>query len=192
MGETYKILPEGGLQIKDMQMQNLALGAKILWNLITGSISWSKRALWRKYFRGPRKKCLSNPTRTGKGSPIFSLCQKALPAFLPQITWIPGNGQSINIWEDSVLGGAAISTRLELRRLKDWMQINNIHSLWDISAWQNDETKSWSRMGDRFVASGTRRRVEQPQGSIARKNSSKREKERQDRLGSQCGNLHLS
>jgi hypothetical protein len=106
---------------------------------------WSKRALWKKYFRGPRKKCLSNPTRAGKGSPIFSLCQKALPAFLPHLTWIPGNGQSINIWEDSVLGGAAISTRLELRRLKDWMQNNNIHSLWDISTWQNDETKSWSR-----------------------------------------------
>jgi hypothetical protein len=144
-GKLTKPFLEGGLQIKDMQMQNLALGAKILWNLITGTVSWSKRALWKKYFRGPRKKCLSNPTRPGKGSPIFSLCQKALPAFLPHLTWIPGNGQSINIWEDSVLGGAAISTRQELRRLKEWMQTNNIHSLWDISTWQNDENKSWSR-----------------------------------------------
>jgi hypothetical protein len=88
---------------------------------------------------------MSNPTRPGKGSPIFSLCQKALPAFLPHLTWIPGNGKSINIWEDSVLGGATLSTRQDLRRLKEWTQTNNIHSLWDISTWKNDENKSWSR-----------------------------------------------
>ena len=68
-----------------------------------------------------------------------------LSAFLSQITWVPRNGKNINIWEDSVLGGSTLSTRQKLRRIKDWMQNNNIHSLWDILTWRNDESKSWSR-----------------------------------------------
>jgi ribonuclease HI len=144
-GKISKPYLEGGLQLKDLQTQNLALGEKILWNIISGKSNWSKRALWKKYFRGPRKKCLGNPTKLGKGSPIFSLCQKVLQAFLTQITWIPGNGKDISIWEDSVLGEPTLSTRQDLRRLRDWMQTNSLHKLWDISAWRNDENISWSR-----------------------------------------------
>jgi hypothetical protein len=106
---------EGGLHFKNIQAQNLALGAKILWNLITGTPSWSKKALWRKYFRGPRKKCLDRPAVVEKGSPIFSLCQKALKHFSPQLTWIPGNGKEINVWEDSIMGDPPLGSRQDLK-----------------------------------------------------------------------------
>jgi hypothetical protein len=96
-GKVAKIFLEGGLQLRNLHTQNLALGAKILWNIITGKSTWCKRALWRKYFRGPRKNCLEKPTKVGKGTPIFTLCQKALQTFQGQITWIPGNGKEINI-----------------------------------------------------------------------------------------------
>jgi hypothetical protein len=138
---------EGGLQFKDLQIQNLALGAKILWNTITRNPTWRKRDLWKKYYRGPRKKCLERPAKVEKGSPIFSLCQKALQHFNSQLTWIPGNGKEINIWEDSVLGEPPLSTKQGLMRLKDWMHLQNLHSLWDISSWGNDENHSWLRWG---------------------------------------------
>jgi hypothetical protein len=48
--KVAKPFSEGGLHFKNMHVQNIALGAKILWHLITGKSSWSKRALWKKYF----------------------------------------------------------------------------------------------------------------------------------------------
>ena len=49
---------EGGLQIQSLHNQNLALGAKLLWQMITGKESWSKKALRKKYFPGSKKRCL--------------------------------------------------------------------------------------------------------------------------------------
>jgi hypothetical protein len=72
--KVTKPFSEGGLQFKNIHAQNLALGAKILWNLITRKPSWSKRVHWKNYFQGPRKKCLDRPTLVDKGSLIFSLC----------------------------------------------------------------------------------------------------------------------
>ena len=36
---------QGGLQIRNMESQNLALGAKILWKIITRKMTWCKKAL---------------------------------------------------------------------------------------------------------------------------------------------------
>jgi hypothetical protein len=95
---------KGGLQFNDIHSQNLALGAKFLWNLVTGKPSWNKKAIWKKYFQGLRKKCLDRRETMEKGSPIFNLCLKALNLFIPHLTWIPGNGKEINVWDDSILG----------------------------------------------------------------------------------------
>ena len=51
---------EGGLQIRSIQAQNLAMGTKLLWQLISGRSSWSKKVLWKKYFPGQRLRCLDN------------------------------------------------------------------------------------------------------------------------------------
>ena len=48
---------EGGLQVRSLPIQNLALGAKLLWQMITGKDSWSKKALCKKYFSGSKKRC---------------------------------------------------------------------------------------------------------------------------------------
>jgi len=94
-----KPLLEGGLQIRDLEAQNLALGAKLLWNLISRKTSWSKQALWKKYFTGKRIRCLDNPPRVRKGSPIFTICLRAFVLFSTNLTWIPGNGKHIKLWE---------------------------------------------------------------------------------------------
>jgi hypothetical protein len=78
-----------------------------------------------------------------KGSPIFSLCQKAMKHFSPHLTWIPGNGKEISVWEDSIMGEPPLGSRQDLNCLKDWMKTQNLNNLWDISVWGNDEHKSW-------------------------------------------------
>jgi hypothetical protein len=52
------------------------------------------------------------PYQIGEGLPnLQPLPEGVLQAFLTQITWILGNGKDINIWEDSVLGAPALSTK---------------------------------------------------------------------------------
>lgn len=45
-------LQEGGLSFKNLNMQNLALGAKLIWKIIAPKPGWVQMVLWRKYFRG--------------------------------------------------------------------------------------------------------------------------------------------
>eukprot|EP00253_Pinus_taeda_P001999 PITA_01999 len=43
---------EGGLQFKNINNQNIALGAKLLWRIIATKPGWAQLVLWKKYFRG--------------------------------------------------------------------------------------------------------------------------------------------
>jgi hypothetical protein len=80
-----------------------------------------------------------------KGSPIFNLCLKSLRLFRPNLTWIPGNGKKINVWEDSVLGDPPLSSMEGLDRLKSWMRAQDLTTLWDISVWSEGMDKTWLR-----------------------------------------------
>jgi hypothetical protein len=142
-GKVIKPLSEGGLQIRDLRSQNLALGAKILWKLVTGKISWSKQDLWKKYYTGDRRKCLDKAPKASKGSPIFTICQKVYGFFNPLLTWIPGNGKNILIWEDSILGGPPLDSMPGTSNFKEFIHSQNLTTLWDISNWHNDEAKAW-------------------------------------------------
>ena len=94
---------EGGLQIRDLKFQNLALVAKMLWNLVSQNPSWCSKVIWNKYVKGARLRCLDFP-KFNQGSPISSLCKKAFLGFKEDLFWIPGNGKLIKLWKDSVMG----------------------------------------------------------------------------------------
>jgi hypothetical protein len=87
------------------------LGAKLLWNIVTGAPAWSKVALWKKYFRGPRERCIEILYRESKGSPFLTLCKKAIPLFTPHLTWVQRNRKKIKIWHDSILGDPPLDSR---------------------------------------------------------------------------------
>eukprot|EP00253_Pinus_taeda_P022364 PITA_22364 len=136
-------LLEGGLHLRNLAAQNLALGSKILWNLVSGKASWSKRVLWKKYFQGQRLRCLDKPPRLLKGSPIFNLCNAAREQFNQDLYWIPGNGRKINIWDDSILGEQPLNQVEGLANIKGWLQSCNLHTLWDISKWKEASDRTW-------------------------------------------------
>ena len=105
---SWKIIklhrPEGGLSIRDLRSQKLAMGAKLLWNLIAPKPSWCSKVLKAKYFSGLRLRCLDGAHVNQKGSSIYNICLKALPQFKDELYWVPGNGKSINLWHDKILG----------------------------------------------------------------------------------------
>ena len=97
---------EGGLKIRDLKIQNMAMGAKLLWNIVDSKPSWCSHVIKSKYFSGPRIRCLDNEQENKHVSPIYSLCRKSLAKFKEELNWIPGNGKLISIWEDSILGNS--------------------------------------------------------------------------------------
>jgi hypothetical protein len=129
---------EGGLNIRDVAAHNLAMGCKLLWQMITGKRTWSKQVLRKKYFRGDRDRCLERPPKGTKGSPIFLLCLRALSLFQVNLTWILGNGAKIRILEDSILGDPPFKGFREIQNIGEWLAANNYKTLWDISLWNND------------------------------------------------------
>jgi ribonuclease HI/exonuclease III len=136
---------EGGLNIRDVAAHNLAMGCKLLWQMITGKRTWSKQVLRKKYFRGDRDRCLERPPKGTKGSPIFLLCLRALSLFQANLTWIPGNGAKIRILEDSILGEPPLKGFRDIQNIGEWLSANNFKTLWDISLWNNDPHLSWQR-----------------------------------------------
>jgi hypothetical protein len=172
-----KPLLEGGLQIRDVATQNLAMGAKILWLLVSGKKTWSKRTLCKKYFSGQRDRCLERPPKVLKGSPIFSLLLRALEHLKENIHWIPGNGKKINIWEDPILGSKPLNQSEGMENIKIWLQNNNRKTLWDISEWEEGDNSPWKKwnLGDYpdFLEAEAKVLLEELQGKSPCKNSIK-------------------
>ena len=77
--------PEGGLQIRDLRLQNQSMGAKLLWNLIDSKPSWCSRVLKSKYFPGTRLRCLEGENVKKNGTSIFNFCKKTLPQFIDKL-----------------------------------------------------------------------------------------------------------
>ena len=43
---------EGGLQIRDPELANLALGGKLIWQLCSGKHHPDNKIFWKKYLKG--------------------------------------------------------------------------------------------------------------------------------------------
>jgi len=74
---------------------------------------------------------------------MASLCKKALPFFSKDLTWIPGNGEKILIWEDSIMGQPPLILDSELSEFKRHLDEKGKKTLADISSWRPDESRGW-------------------------------------------------
>lgn len=88
------------------------------------------------------------PPSHPKGSSIWKLLQASLPVIKSKLTWIPGNGKLISIWNDSILKKSPLSQDESLRLIKDWLAHQNKFTKYDISIW--NVLRSWSgwNLGD--------------------------------------------
>eukprot|EP00253_Pinus_taeda_P006085 PITA_06085 len=125
---------EGGLNFKNLSLQNIAMGAKLLWKIIAPKPSGAQLVLWRKYFKGERVRCLDGPLPQGV-SPFVRLCSKAAPLICSKVYWIPGNGKKINILADRIMDRDPIGDCPSVKALRDWLTASRRSTLWDISTW---------------------------------------------------------
>jgi hypothetical protein len=68
---------KGGLTIRDHVLMNLAMGAKLVWWLVTDTQEWWKTILFKKYFSQTRKICLDVPLDKKNGSQ-YGICVELL------------------------------------------------------------------------------------------------------------------
>jgi hypothetical protein len=138
----------GGLGIRDPEVVNIAMGAKLLWRLITGRKEWWKSTIIKKYNLGARKRCLDSIPEGQPGTQIWKLFRASIPFFKENLSWIPGNGKLIRLWQDPISGSDLISRSEEIANLKRWMISEHKITLFDISSWNEDGSwKGW-RLGD--------------------------------------------
>jgi hypothetical protein len=84
------------------------MGAKIIWKIIAPNLGWAQLALWRKYFKGKRSRCLDKPLPQ-LSSPFLKLCVEACPLIKTHAFWIPGNGKRINLWTDRIMNNESLA-----------------------------------------------------------------------------------
>ena len=108
---------EGGLQIRDPRLSNLALGGKFLWQRYV-----DKHHLVGKIFRLKFLKeiPLRNLTSfsTPLGTTIWNLCWKGIDEFKQHLYRIPGNGNKVRLWEDKISGNNPLSSGIMFEELK--------------------------------------------------------------------------
>jgi hypothetical protein len=137
-----------GLGIKDPEITNSAMGAKIFWRLISEGNDWWKQAIINKYRLGKRKRSMDNPQTQQAGSQIYKLIKGTTPFFREHLSWIPGNGKTIKIWQDQIFGVTFNPSDGNLIELKCWMLDISKCTLYDISSWNdNGSWRGWN-LGD--------------------------------------------
>ena len=83
--------------MRDPQEMNLALGAKILWKIVSGDNVWWKQALQKKYMANNRRRCIENLDMRRVGSLVWELCKKLTYLIQENLYWEPRNGKYIKI-----------------------------------------------------------------------------------------------
>jgi hypothetical protein len=91
---------------------------------------------------------MDNTPDSQPGSQIWKLIRAAIPFFKEHLSWIPGNGKLIRLWQDPILGVDITSREAEIGDLKRWLIVEQKLTLFDISIWnENGSWKEWS-LGD--------------------------------------------
>ena len=91
-----RVKSQGGLGIRDSELMSKAMGAKLIWRLISGKKEWWKEVLRKKYIKKPRSKMLDGEWK-GKGTTMWQLCKASLNTIVEYCFWIPSNGKRINV-----------------------------------------------------------------------------------------------
>jgi hypothetical protein len=102
-------------------------------------------ALWKKYFKGQRTRCLDNPLPQIKSS-FLNLCAKVISLINSHAFWIPGNGKSISVWNDRIMNKAPLAECNSLQTLHLWLDDVGYKTLWDLSLWNGLNWVSWKQI----------------------------------------------
>ena len=139
--ETIKRpITEGGLQIRDHELANLALGVKLVWQIFADKNHPVSKLFSMKYLKGGSLRTIKLeklPTCTA----IWNLCRKSINLIEHHLYRIPSNGKGFFFWEDMILGDPPLSSINSLSEIKLWLSNKDLLHLADIWLW--DDAGNW-------------------------------------------------
>eukprot|EP00253_Pinus_taeda_P014481 PITA_14481 len=140
-------IPEGGLQIRDPTLVNLAMGGKILWNLFKDPKHPVCEMLKSKYAHKVPLRNLQ-ASQTINNTQVWKLCSKSLNFLKGKAYKIPGNGKHTNLWYDRIMDRDPLSEVEEIADLKNWLERAGINSMHELSKWDcHDDWQGWDFFG---------------------------------------------
>ena len=101
---------KGGLGIKNLEWQNEALGAKLVWRMFQDNNSKWARILYNKYLNPKDLTSLFRTKTPPRGSTLWNFLIKCRDIITKYVTWDLGNGNKALFWEDSWNGLPRLDT----------------------------------------------------------------------------------
>jgi hypothetical protein len=127
-------IAEGGLQIRDPSLVNLAMGGKILWQLAHEPKHPVSTTLLSKYARNSSYRTLQfDPTVNS--TLAWKLCCKSSSFFNKSLYKVPGNGKRTDLWHDRIMESDPLEANQELADIREWLTRAGKTRLFDISKW---------------------------------------------------------
>lgn len=133
----------GGLSIRLPGLMNTTLGMKIIWRMITRKESWWKKALATKYLNQTRTKLLTYIIHVRPCTQVWKLVKKIIPSIRNHISKTPGNGKSVAIWDDRIMGKEPLNLQQDLLVIQKWMAERGFNTLHSVSAWDQQPWHEW-------------------------------------------------
>eukprot|EP00253_Pinus_taeda_P032328 PITA_32328 len=133
-------ISEGGLQIRDPGLANLALGGKILWTLFSNSKHPVSQVIKEKYLKGSSLRNIQIDNNI-KGTSIWHLYRRGIEFFQKHLYRIPGNGKNMMLWQDTIMGQLLLSKNEAIKEIGNWLIQQGILTLADISTWE--DSRKW-------------------------------------------------
>eukprot|EP00253_Pinus_taeda_P008973 PITA_08973 len=136
-----KTQADGGLQIRDPALTNLALGGKILWKLLHEPTHPVSEILRSKYSPNKNLSNLQN-ANTINSTQVWKLCCKSSKFFIKHVYKIPGNGKLTHLWNDRIMGKEPLRDNEDIANLRDWLKQAGVNIVFDLSKW--DQRGDWA------------------------------------------------
>eukprot|EP00253_Pinus_taeda_P008792 PITA_08792 len=129
-----KTQADGGLQIRDPTLINLALGGKILWKLLHEPTHPVSEMLRTKYKPNINLSNLQN-ANTANSTQVWKLCCKSSKFFIKHVYKILGNGKHTHLWNDKIMGKEPLRDNEEIGNLREWLKQAGVNTVFDMSKW---------------------------------------------------------
>ena len=125
---------DGGLQIRDPGLANLAMVNKLVWRLLDDPKHLVSKIFRMKYLQGGSLRNISS-ANTPSGSVIWNSCRKGFGFFIKNLYRVPSNGMKTLLWEDSISGTPPLSFVPQLHEIMNWSKNKGLIALADICMW---------------------------------------------------------
>lgn len=90
-----------------------------------------------------RERLLNGNILSRQCTQAWKLVKKTIPLMSNYISKIPGNGKTISIWEDRIMGKESLKTHPKIEGIQKWMIGKGLNTLHSISLWNQREWQDW-------------------------------------------------